>query len=269
MEIVSSKEKHKKYEAEMGYWKGAFDDKYDDTKRHNEMLKTALPLATALKPKTVLTIGDNRGRDAAFFKKMLGCHVIASDLDITKLLPAVEDGYIDECKAIDVEKIDLEDCSIDLVVVKESFHHWPRPMLGFYEILRVAKLGVILIEPYDCCKEGSLKPYIDIDSFSDQYEEVGNYKYQISLREILKASWSLYLENVLVVGFNDPYSTPFKYDKWFEDKAKLDHLGDTGVRQFNLITIFVEKEKGILDLNEMKSFNIYKRPLNPFESKKS
>ena len=264
MIINDSKAKHKEHEAAMGYWPGAFDDKYDDTKRHFKMLETALPIMTALQPKTILTIGDNRGRDAAFYKKTTGCYAIASDLDITKLIPAKNDGFIDDCKIIDVEKIDYPDNSIDLVVVKESFHHWPRPMLGFYEILRVAKYGVILIEPNDCAVDLNINPYVQADSFSDQYEEVGNYKYQISLREILKSSWALYLDTVLAMGFNDPYLTPFVFDDWIIKKNELDDLGNLGLRQFNLMTIFVEKEKGCLDLKGLEGFKIYMRPKNPF-----
>ena len=32
----------------------------------------------------------------------------------------------------------FEDNSFDIVFTKESMHHWPRPYLGIYEMLRVA-----------------------------------------------------------------------------------------------------------------------------------
>jgi SAM-dependent methyltransferase len=264
MDINESKEKHRNFEAAMGYWKGAFDENEEDTKRHFEMLNTALPIVHNLNIKTLLSIGDNRGRDAAFFKLKLGCHVTASDLDISKLIPAKLDGFIDECRIEDVEKLNYEDNSIDIVLIKESFHHWPRPMLGVYECLRVAKYGVILIEPYDCNHANLQKPYIDSADFSDAYEEVGNYKYQISLREITKAAWSLYLNRVFALGFNDPYMTPFKYQEWLPAKNKLDELGNLGKRQFNLMTIFIEKERGCLNLIEDSKYKIYTRPINSF-----
>jgi len=264
MIINDSKAKHKEHEAAMGYWPGAFDDKYDDTKRHFKILETVLPIVMALQPKTILTIGDNRGRDAAYFRKMVGCHSIASDLDISKLIPAKNDGFIDDCKIIDVEKIDYPDNSIDIVVVKESFHHWPRPMLGFYEVLRIAKCGVILIEPNDFAIDGIINPYVQESSFSDWYEKVGNFAYKISLREILKSSWALYLDTVLAKGLNDPYSTPFYYDDWIVKKNELDELGKSGLRQFNLMAIFVEKEKNSIDISKVEGFKIYKRPINPF-----
>ena len=55
----------------MEYWPGAFDEINEDTKRHFTMLETALPIIRALQPKSILTIGDNRGRDAAYLKKLL------------------------------------------------------------------------------------------------------------------------------------------------------------------------------------------------------
>jgi SAM-dependent methyltransferase len=263
MNIDLSKEKHKLHEAAMTYWVGAFDEKFDDTKRHYEMLKTALPIVELIKPANILTIGDNRGRDAAYFKNKIGCHVTASDLDISKIEPAKNDGYIDDFKIIDVEKIQLPDNSVDLIIVKESFHHWPRPMLGFYEVLRVARMGVILIEPYDSFCGEKVNPYINKNDYSDQYEEVGNFLYRISLREILKSAWSLYMNRVVTFGFNDPYSADFTYEKWMDEKKYLDELGKSGKRQFNLMTIFVEKIRLNFEYeNELKEYTTYIRPLN-------
>jgi ubiquinone/menaquinone biosynthesis C-methylase UbiE len=266
MLIDDSKKNHGLHEANLAYWKGAFDEKYDDTKRHFKMLSTALPIVKALNPKNILTIGDSRGRDAAYFKKYVGCHCTASDLDTSKLVCAKNDGFIDDCKVIDVEKIPFSDNFIDLIIVKESFHHWPRPMLGFYETLRVAKYGVIFIEPYDCYNFSGVKPYPETSHFKDQYEKVGNYKYQISLREVLKACWSLYMNRVLATGFNDPYKVPFNYDNWLIEKNKLDEMGRLGSRQFNLMTIFIEKMAMEIDGETLANYQTFTRPINPFLS---
>ena len=263
--IDKSKLSHQLHEASMQYWAGAFDVEFDDTRRHFSMLQTALPIAQALSPKTILTIGDNRGRDAYFFKKNIGCFSIASDLDISKLLPAKNDGFIDDCRIIDVEKIDYPDNSIDLIVIKESFHHWPRPMLGFYEALRVARLGVLLIEPNDALiGSPSLQPYVNVDSYSNSYEEVGNFLYRISLREILKSAWSLYLNTVIAKGFNDPYRDGYTFSEWEQERCGLDIQGENGSREFNLMTIFVEKKLDVIDLSLLNGYKIYSRPKNPY-----
>lgn len=262
--VEKSKERHRTHESREGYWSGAFDSAHDDTKRHFEMLKTALPVLKNINPKSILTIGDNRGRDAHFFKSTLGCHSTASDLDISKLLPAKNDGYISDCLVVDVENIPLEDNSVDVVIAKESFHHWPRPMMGFYEMLRVAKFGIILIEPNDCFN-GQVSPQLTTDGYADHYEDVGNYKYQISVREILKSCWSLYIDRAFVKGFNDPYTNNFNFSEWMLEKQKLDELGDNGKRQFNLVTIYVEKNDIGIDTSELENYyTIYTRPKNPF-----
>jgi hypothetical protein len=125
-------------------------------------------------------------------------------------------------------------------------------------------MGVILLEPNDTLRDikslngGHL-------SYHDQYEEVGNYLYRISLREILKSSWSLYLERVYCKGFNDPYKVPFKFDEWIKEKATLDKLGSEGLRAHNLLAIYVEKNGDISSTVDKTDFDIYRRPKNPFE----
>jgi SAM-dependent methyltransferase len=43
---------------------------------------------------------------------------------------------------------EVPDGSYDLVVVQDGLHHLPRPVLGFTEMLRVARQAVIVIEPH-------------------------------------------------------------------------------------------------------------------------
>ena len=45
------------------------------------------------------------------------------------------------------ECLDFETQSFDLVYCKEGLHHLARPILGFYEMLRVCRRGAIFIEP--------------------------------------------------------------------------------------------------------------------------
>lgn len=47
------------------------------------------------------------------------------------------------------ENLEYESGSFDLVFCKEGLHHLARPVLGLYEMLRVCRTGVIVIEPYD------------------------------------------------------------------------------------------------------------------------
>lgn len=246
------------------YWTGAFDGSNSDTARHHLMVSYALPIINAFAPKSFLTLGDNRARDGVYLKSQFpDAHCIASDLDCSKILPAVKDGFIDEVKSIDVESIPYDDNSIDFIVAKESFHHWPRPMLGLYEALRVSKYGVILIEPNDNMNKLP-DVYPSKDDYHDSYEEVGNYKYQLSVREIQKAAWSLYYPVVITRGFNDPYRAPFDLDKYLLEKEGLDKLGFNNERQFNLLMTCILKkwDPAILDSLD-PTYDVKLRPLNP------
>jgi ubiquinone/menaquinone biosynthesis C-methylase UbiE len=44
---------------------------------------------------------------------------------------------------------EIPDASYDLVLVQDGLHHLPRPVLGFTEMLRVARKAVIVIEPHE------------------------------------------------------------------------------------------------------------------------
>jgi SAM-dependent methyltransferase len=43
---------------------------------------------------------------------------------------------------------ELADNSYDIVLVQDGLHHLPRPVLGFTEMLRVARVAAIVIEPH-------------------------------------------------------------------------------------------------------------------------
>lgn len=49
----------------------------------------------------------------------------------------------------DAENLPLADNSYDLTIVQDGLHHLPSPIRGFTEMLRVARLGALFIEPHD------------------------------------------------------------------------------------------------------------------------
>jgi SAM-dependent methyltransferase len=229
------------------------------------MLASGDGLLDHLKPASLLSIGDNLARDAGYFKRHFPqAWCIASDLHADGIHTAAEEGWVDAALSADIEALPFGDGEIDCVIAKEAFHHWPRPMLGFYEMLRVARKAILLIEPVDVMHNAAT-PFPEAGSFCDDYEEVGNYKYQISLREINKAAWALYYPAVAAVGFNDPYAPDRSVEDWLIEKHKLDALGDAGERQFNLMAIAVYKpghEPAPEDLPPRA--RLFRRPPNPF-----
>ena len=262
--LSKSKKLHESYSKK--FWRGAFDDSNEDTKRHHEMLKSVNPFIIASNCSTVLTVSDNLCREAAYIKKLVSCHAIASDLKIGQdMQTAVDEGYVDKVISADIEKLPFDTNSIDLVFAKEAFHHWPRPMLGLYEMLRVAKKCVVLIEPSDN-PVASSETNLGIN-YRDAYENVGNYKYQVSIREIMKSAWSLYLPAVAFSGFNDPYKKPYSFDDWLVKKRELDRRGRNGEIKDNLLAFAIFKtidDISLKPLEESKEISLKYRPLNPY-----
>jgi ubiquinone/menaquinone biosynthesis C-methylase UbiE len=261
--IEKSKIIHKDYSR--AYWAGAFDPEHPDTKRHYNLLSSSDGLIDHINPTSILTVGDNLARDAGYFKRRFPtAKCVASDLYTDGIKDAARVGWVDDVVSADVEDLPFAEDSFDCVVAKEAFHHWPRPMLGLYEMLRVSRKAVVLIEPNDN-QRGSVVPMPNFENYHDDYEAVGNYKYQISAREIMKSAWSLYYPGVAIVGFNDPYLLGQTYEDWYTEKQKLDALGDCGARQFNLICIVIYKP-GYAPVTDQlpPRAHYFPRPMNRF-----
>lgn len=264
MFIEQSKQIHAELNSGTHYSDSAFDPKHPDTARHFVMLECLEGLVRSLPVKTALTLGDDRGRDANFLKR-LGLSVTASDLETTKLELAHDRGFIHNFAKVDAEKIQFPNESFDVVICKESFHHFPRPWLCLYEALRVAKYFVALIEPVDLYRGREGSQYPGPENYQDYYERALNYQYRISIREFLKVAWALHLPYVITLGFNDPYSLPLNIDQWQTEKARLDDLGDRGLRQFNLSLVALSKTD-VEPPNLTDRHILYRRPKSPFES---
>jgi len=159
-----------------------------------------------------LTVGDfYYGSDAQYIQSK-GFKVIASDVDDHFLVKGKEIGYIGNYSKENVESLSYSDGSFDFVLCKETLHHLPRPYIGLYEMLRVSKVGVVLIEPYDRFVNAS--PIEKLGNWMlkklkgrmhDLYEPSGNYKYPISKREIEKIGLGLNLPCVAFKTINDYY----------------------------------------------------------------
>ncbi len=120
-----------------------------DAWRHRRMHALLLPLIAADPGATWMTVGDGSYGSDAFFLQQQGVDVLATSLTDSSLRIAHEKGFLKKYAAVNAEQIPYADHSFDYVLCKEAYHHFPRPAIAFYEMLRVAKKGVVLIEPYD------------------------------------------------------------------------------------------------------------------------
>jgi ubiquinone/menaquinone biosynthesis C-methylase UbiE len=125
------------------------DEDTTDAYVHNEVYNLLNPIVKACPSADWLTLGDGRGGTDAHALKIRGAKAHASDLTTQHLEKAVEAGFIDECSAQNAENITFADEYFDFVLCKESYHHFPKPMIAVYEMLRVSKCGVVIIEPCD------------------------------------------------------------------------------------------------------------------------
>lgn len=111
-----------------------------------DALRGALPPGVAVE--SVLIVCGGVGGEGTFFRRRGFGDVTVSDFSrealehCNKLDPGLK------TLVLDAEDMDVPDSSYDLVVVQDGLHHLPRPALGLAEMLRVARVAVILIEPH-------------------------------------------------------------------------------------------------------------------------
>jgi len=162
-----------------------------------------------------LTIGDGRyGSDARILKKW-GKRVCASDFWPELLQKSDEYGLELEWKKLNAEEISEADETYDFVLAKECLHHLPRPYLGLYEILRVAKKAAVIIEPHDTrniIKEAvkvCLGRAVSLDGY--WFEPVGNFGYSFRVRELEKLQLGLGCRCIAYRYLADYYDERLEY----------------------------------------------------------
>jgi ubiquinone/menaquinone biosynthesis C-methylase UbiE len=188
-----------------------------DEWRHRRMHDCILPLVNAVKGSYWLTIGDGRtGTDAQYLIKH-GCSALPTDISDIMLAEAKKRGVIPDYRRENAEALSFADKTFDYVLCKESYHHFPRPMIAFYEMLRVARRAIVLIEPDDQYLNNKPMELVyrwtrdkirRLSGRNEQlhaFEPVGNYVYPISRREVEKAALGSNLKYVAFSGINDHY----------------------------------------------------------------
>ena len=98
---------------------------------------------------SVLLVCAGVGGEGVFLVNQGFVDVTVSDLSEKALeLCRRFDGRL-KTRALNAEDMsEVEDGSYDLVLVQDGLHHLPRPVLGFTEMLRVARTAVVVIEPH-------------------------------------------------------------------------------------------------------------------------
>jgi ubiquinone/menaquinone biosynthesis C-methylase UbiE len=253
-----------------------------DAWRHQRMLSTTLTLLEAYPNSTWLTLGDGTYGSDAHYLKIHGADATASSLTDATLKSASERGYIGKYRAENAEALTMKDNSFEFVLCKESYHHFPRPPIAFYEMWRVAEKAVVLIEPYDDRRrvldsfKYLVKKLLRGDS-TDQFEPVGNFLYRVNVREIEKMATALNGACVAVKLYNDFYYAKASADKYHSITVgslitKLgifvqDTLSRMRLLNFGLVTVMVFKQDIDAALRKdlhRRGFSLSELPRNPY-----
>lgn len=292
----TSYELHHKKEVNSEKIEGWKNKKSIDYWLHTRMYDQLLPILNHDAGASWLTVGDGRyGTDGHYINEQKG-KVTITDISGILLELAKKDGYIEDYQLENAEALSFADLTFDYVLCKEAYHHFPRPMIALYEMLRVSKKGVILMEPNDINIPPSPKiwstflwyfgksikyvvkrlqsknPY-----FIGDYETTGNYVYSISEREIEKVGLGLNLDYVAFLGINHTSITGVEYTNIGEGSEieqsirkslqKLDRKSGLGISKPNLLIamLFKTAPSGeILEGLRKNGFEIRKLTKNPY-----
>ena len=252
-----------------------------DAWRHRRMLDRIDPILKALPNSTWMTVGDGRfGSDAAYLKAR-GHRACATSLTADSLLVAQQMGRIDEFAVENAERLSPADDSFDFVLCKEAFHHFPRPPIALYEMLRVARIAAVLIEPVDNPRlldgvKSIVKRALRGDS-SQLFEPSGNYIYRPSVREIYKLMLAMggkWVANSFINDFYDARLASHKYRRgsWPTELTLLgvaaqNTLCALRLMGFGLACIVVFKRapsENLASSLRQASFSLKELPSNPY-----
>jgi ubiquinone/menaquinone biosynthesis C-methylase UbiE len=268
--------------------------------RHERMFNNLLPLLRAYPKNSWLTVGDGRyGTDAHFILRNEG-KALATDINDQYLKIAKNDRFIDDYKVENAESLSFDDDAFDFALCKESYHHFPRPMIALYEMLRVSRKAIAFIEPNDTQAidpyslnfnsirfwlfqgiKNMVKKTIGRQSYIPEpgYESVGNYVYSISRREFEKVALGLNLPMVAFKGFNDCYLEGVENEK-VADMGKLQSQIKRELSRADMITKKRPEQSGLLvaiifkiqptdecmQLLKQGGFSIHQLKRNPYAS---
>lgn len=196
-----------------------------DAWRHARMYGLLDPLLAAHPGATWVTVGDGRlGCDAHYIASK-GGRALATNIADDLLRKAHAAGYIEAFSKQNAEALTFPEQSFDFAFCKESYHHFPRPMIALYEMIRVARKGVVLIEPFDRYLGGGwwndlytevinalIRFFFRFNVHRHNYEKAGNYVYSISEREVEKVALGINLPAVAFKGINDYYQDGVEFE---------------------------------------------------------
>jgi len=257
--------------------------------RHERMILPILPILQHYQNTKWLTVGDGRfGGDSLILNKLENSlNVLPSDISPYLLEYSKNQGKLKNFAIENAEQLSFEDNSFDFGFCKEAYHHFPRPYLALYEMLRVARKGIILIEPNGQKnwagrllrawkrRRNRLSGIPSSHSDSHLYETVGNYVYTITEREMEKLALGLNFPMVAFYYLNDFYESAFvkanlssKSFQRFQQKIRMeDFLCRLGIKSHGLVIAVIFKQtpdNELITKLQKAKFKVFQLPRNPY-----
>ena len=95
----------------------------------------------------VMCAGD--GADGSVLCDMGYQNVTVSDISDMGVAAALARDSRLAGLVLNAQNAQIEDGAFDVVVVQDGLHHLPSPIQGFTEMLRIASIGAVFLEPHD------------------------------------------------------------------------------------------------------------------------
>ena len=276
---------------ELELYRNWFNNGTVDVWRHMRMLEVLNPFLELNPGAKWLTVGDGRFGTSAIYINQKGGNALATDIRDDLLQVAVDNGMLNEFRKENAEALSFEDNSFHYSFCKEAYHHFPRPYAAIYEMLRVSKEAIVFVEPHDWLPApiprrilqlvknglkrsiGSRIPHPD----EGNYEEIGNYVYNIGEREFQKVALGLALPMVAFKVYHDIYLPGVEAEKMSDDgplfkKIKrqtarhelLCKLGLSGRNHISAIMFKREPSQEIINNLEQLGHKVIELPKNPY-----
>ena len=152
-----------------------------------------------LDDQTVLIAGCQCGIDAYYLKKLYHPRKVCfTDVSMPEM-EKTKSNFSKEWFALsDNCLMSFKDNSFDYVFIARSLHHLKEPAKGLYELLRIAKKGLIAIEPNDTFLTRIFKKL----GWASEYEmQHKNYVYRFSKSDVGKIAKALFFKYDLMPCF--------------------------------------------------------------------
>jgi len=137
-----------------------------------------------IKNLSILDICCGSGMSSEFYVKE-GADVCGTDISVESIsrakIRAKKYGFPAKFQIANSENLPFSNNSFDVVSVHDGLHHLNNPEKAVKEMVRVAKKGVIIIEP----AEAFITKISILIGISKKFEDVGNYVYRFKKYELM------------------------------------------------------------------------------------